>query len=36
MGVYLMGEDIDVLFATILCTTVTQEADLGSKTFLCL
>jgi len=36
MGIYLMGGDIDVSFATILCTTMTQEAHLGSKTFLCL
>ena len=28
-----MGGDIDVLFATILCTTMTQEVDLGSKNF---
>ena len=27
-----MGGDIDVLFATISCT-MTQEVDLGSKTF---
>ena len=40
MGVDLMGVrlfcivgDIDVLFATISCTTMTQEVDLGSKTF---
>jgi len=33
MGIYLMGGDIDVSFATILCTTMTQEAHLGSKLF---
>jgi len=34
IGVHLfrMVGDIDVLFATISCTTMTQEVDLGSKT----
>ena len=35
MGVDLMGGDIDALFTRILSTTMTQEVDLGSKTFLC-
>ena len=30
---FCIGGDTDTLFATISCTTMTQEADLGSKTF---